>query len=160
MTLNEAALRRLSSTIRILAAETVEKAKSGHPGMPLGAADFASLLWAKYVNFNPKDASWIGRDRFVLSAGHGSVLLYSLLHTFGYDLTADDLKNFRQLHSKTPGHPEFGVTPGVEVSTGPLGQGIANSVGLAIAAKKLAATYKNDLFASRVFCVVGACCRE
>ncbi|MGI6524375.1 MAG: transketolase [Bdellovibrionota bacterium] len=155
MTLNCAALAKLSATIRVLSAEAIEKAKSGHPGMPLGAADFAAVLWAYYLRFNPKDPQWCARDRFVLSAGHGSMLLYSLLHLFGYDLSLDDIKAFRQLGSKTPGHPEFGVTSGVETSTGPLGQGFANSVGLAISAKKIEAQYKKKCLTGRIFCVVG-----
>jgi len=155
MNLNIAALKKLADTIRVISAEAIERAKSGHPGLPLGAADIAAVLWAYYLRFNPKDPTWLGRDRFVLSAGHGSALLYSLLHLFGYDLTIDDLKNFRQLNSRTPGHPEFGVTAGVETSTGQLGQGIANSVGLAISAKKLEALYQQDFLAGRVYCLVG-----
>ena len=119
------------NTIRILSAEGVEKAKSGHPGLPMGAAPMAYTLWAKELKHNPKNPDWVNRDRFVLSAGHGSMLIYSLLHIFGYDVSIDDLKNFRQWGSKTPGHPEYTDTPGVEVTTGPLGQGIANAVGMA-----------------------------
>ena len=117
-------------TMRILAAEGVQKAKSGHPGLPIGAAPMAYTLWAKHLKHNPKNPGWADRDRFVLSAGHGSMLLYSLLHLFGYDVSMDDLKDFRQLHSKTPGHPEVLDTPGVETTTGPLGQGIVNAVGM------------------------------
>lgn len=126
------------NTIRLLSAEGVEKAKSGHPGLPLGAAPMAYALWAKQMNHNPENPEWINRDRFVLSAGHGSILLYSLLHLFGYGLTVEDVKNFRQLGSKTPGHPEYGHTVGVETTTGPLGQGVANAVGMAMAEAYLA----------------------
>ncbi|MFA7060355.1 MAG: transketolase [Pedobacter sp.] len=130
--------RLCADAIRFLAADAVEQANSGHPGLPMGAADCAFALWGNYLNFNPDDPSWPNRDRFVLSAGHGSMLLYSLLHLFGYDLPLEELKNFRQWGSKTPGHPEFGHTVGVEVTTGPLGQGFANGVGMAIAAKMAA----------------------
>ncbi|HZK00011.1 MAG TPA: transketolase [Tissierellaceae bacterium] len=132
------------NTIRILSAEAVEKAKSGHPGLPLGAAPMAYTLWGRVMNHNPKNPSWINRDRFVLSAGHGSALIYSLLHLFEYGLTSEDLKNFRQLDSKTPGHPEYGHTIGVEVTTGPLGQGLANAVGMAMAEAHLAAHFNKD----------------
>src|SRR5674476_110687 len=129
------------NTIRILSAEGVEKANSGHPGLPMGAAPMAYTLWAKTLKHNPKNPYWVDRDRFVLSAGHGSMLLYSLLHLFGYGLSIDDLMSFRQWESKTPGHPEFGHTIGVEVTTGPLGQGIANAVGMAMAEAHLAAKF-------------------
>ena len=128
-------------TIRVLSADAVEKAKSGHPGLPLGAAPMAYTLWAKHMNHNPLNSKWQDRDRFVLSAGHGSILEYSLLHLFGYGLTMEDLKSFRQLGSLTPGHPEYGHTNGVEITTGPLGQGIANAVGMAIAETHLAAKF-------------------
>ena len=128
-------------TIRFLAADAIEKAKSGHPGMPLGAAAVAFTLWAKHLKHNPKNPQWPDRDRFVLSSGHASMLLYSLLHLTGYDLTLDDIKNFRQWGSRTPGHPEYKHTPGVEVTTGPLGQGLANAVGMAIAEAHLAARF-------------------
>lgn len=128
-------------TIRLLSADAIEKAKSGHPGLPLGAAPMAYTLWAKHMKHNPKNSKWQDRDRFVLSAGHGSMLEYSLLSLFGYGLTMEDLKNFRQLGSLTPGHPEYGHTNGVEVTTGPLGQGIANAVGMAIAETHLAAKF-------------------
>ena len=118
------------NTIRMLAADAVQQANSGHPGMPMGAADMAFVLWTRHLRFDPKEPRWLGRDRFVLSAGHGSMLLYALLHLAGFDCTLDDLKQFRQLHSRTPGHPEFGYLPGVEVTSGPLGQGFANGVGL------------------------------
>ncbi len=123
------------TTIRMLAADGVEKAKSGHPGAPMGMADMAYVLWTDFLRFNPKDPKWMGRDRFVLSGGHASMLLYAMLHLNGFDVTMDDLKNFRQWGSKTPGHPEYGHTPGVEVTTGPLGQGFGNAVGMAISSK-------------------------
>ncbi|HHU48936.1 MAG: transketolase [Caldicoprobacterales bacterium] len=129
------------NSIRILSAEAVEKAKSGHPGMPMGAAPMAYTLWAKSMKHNPADPKWVDRDRFILSAGHASALIYSLLHLFGYDLSMDDLKNFRQWNSKTPGHPEYGHTEGVEVTTGPLGQGISSAVGMAMAEAHLAAKF-------------------
>ena len=129
-------------TIRFLSLDAVQKAKSGHPGMPMGMAPAAYTLWMKYLRFNPANPRWLGRDRFVLSAGHGSMLLYSLLYLTGYDLSLDDLKDFRQWGSKTPGHPEFGgSTPGVEATTGPLGQGIGNAVGMAISQKYLSAYF-------------------
>jgi transketolase len=129
------------NTIRLLCAEAIQKAKSGHPGLPLGAAPAAYTLWSKVLRHNPANPDWRDRDRFVLSAGHGSMLLYALLHLFGYGLTLEDLQNFRQLGSKTPGHPEYGHTPGVEATTGPLGQGIANAVGMALAERLLAARF-------------------
>lgn len=129
------------SAIRALSSEAIDKANSGHPGLPLGCATIGYTLFSKYMTFNPKDPAFYNRDRFILSAGHGSMLMYSLLHLFGYDVSMDDIKNFRQLGSKTPGHPEYGVTPGVEVSTGPLGQGIANAVGFAVAETMMAARY-------------------
>ena len=134
------------NAIRILSAEGVQKAKSGHPGLPLGAAPMAYTLWAKNMKHNPDNAKWYDRDRFVLSAGHGSMLLYSLLHLFGYGLTVDDLMNFRQLGSKTPGHPEYGHTVGVETTTGPLGQGFATAVGMAIAESYLAEKFNRSGF--------------
>jgi transketolase len=124
-----------ANTIRFLAVDAVEKARSGHPGMPMGMADAAYVLWSRFLRHDPSDPSWPGRDRFVLSAGHGSMLLYSLLHLSGYDLPMDELKRFRQLGSRTPGHPEYGHTPGVETTTGPLGQGFANAVGMALASR-------------------------
>ncbi|MHC4120902.1 MAG: transketolase [Planctomycetota bacterium] len=133
-------------TIRFLAMEGVQKAKSGHPGMPMGMAPAAYVLWTKHMNYNPGNPRWHNRDRFVLSAGHGSMLLYSLLHLTGYDMSLDDLKNFRQWASKTPGHPEYDPDGGVEVSTGPLGQGISNAVGMAIAQKYLASYFNRDGF--------------
>lgn len=129
------------NTIRFLSADGVQKANSGHPGLPMGAAAMAFTLWTRHLRFNPREPSWPGRDRFILSGGHGSMLLYSLLYLTGFDITLEDLQNFRQWGSKTPGHPEYGLTPGVEVTTGPLGQGFANGVGMAIAAEHLAAEF-------------------
>lgn len=134
------------NTIRTLSIDGVQKAKSGHPGMPMGAAPMAYVLWTKFLKHNPTNPRWYNRDRFVLSAGHGSMLLYSLLHLTGYDLPLDELKKFRQLGSRTPGHPEFGYTAGVETTTGPLGQGFANGIGMAIAQKYLAATFNHPNF--------------
>lgn len=133
--------QRLANAIRVLSADAVQKAKSGHPGAPMGMADIAEVLWNDFLSHNPVNPNWINRDRFVLSNGHGSMLIYSLLHLSGYDLSIDDLKQFRQLHAKTPGHPEYGYAPGVETTTGPLGQGITNAVGMAIAEKALAAQF-------------------
>lgn len=132
------------TTIRTLSIDAIEKANSGHPGMPMGAAPMAYTLWTKFMNHNPENPKWFNRDRFVLSAGHGSMLLYSLLHLSGYDVTMDDLKSFRQWGSKTPGHPEYGHTPGVDATTGPLGQGIAMAVGMAMAERHLAAKYNKE----------------
>ena len=132
MTLDLAKTQRLATAVRTLSIDSIQKANSGHPGLPLGAADFASVLWANYLRFNPRDPNWLNRDRFVLSAGHGCMILYSLLHLFGYDVPMSQLQQFRQWESITPGHPEFGYTPGVESTTGPLGQGSANAVGLAL----------------------------
>lgn len=136
----------MANAIRALAMDAVQKAKSGHPGMPMGMADIAVALWSRHLRFNPQDPRWVGRDRFILSNGHGSMLQYALLHLTGYDLTIDDLKAFRQLGSKTPGHPEVDVTPGVETTTGPLGQGIANGVGMALAEKMLAREFNREGF--------------
>lgn len=133
--------KELANAIRALSMDAVQKAKSGHPGAPMGMADIAEVLWRDYMNHNPTNPNWADRDRFVLSNGHGSMLIYSLLHLTGYELPIEELKNFRQLHSKTPGHPEVGYTPGVETTTGPLGQGIANAVGMAIAERTLAAQF-------------------
>jgi transketolase len=132
------------NTIRTLTMDAVQKAKSGHPGMPMGMAPAAYILWTRHMRYNPHNPKWVNRDRFVLSAGHGCMLLYSLLHLTGYDVSLDDLKNFRQWGSKTPGHPEYGHTPGVEVTSGPLGQGISNAVGMAIAEKYLAAYFNRE----------------
>jgi len=136
----------LANAVRFLSMDAVEKAKSGHPGAPMGMADIAEVLWRDHLKHSPVNPDWSNRDRFVLSNGHGSMLLYSLLHLSGYDLSIDDLKNFRQLHSKTPGHPEYGYAPGVETTTGPLGQGISNAVGMALAEKILAAEFNRDGF--------------
>ena len=136
-----ASRRDLANAVRALSMDAVQRANSGHPGAPMGMADIAEVLWNDFLKHNPADPNWSNRDRFVLSNGHGSMLLYSLLHLSGYDLTIDDLKNFRQLHSKTPGHPEYGYAPGVETTTGPLGQGITNAIGMALAEKVLAAQF-------------------
>ena len=132
---------RMANAIRALAMDAVQKANSGHPGMPMGMADIAVALWSRHLRHNPANPQWMDRDRFVLSNGHGSMLIYALLHLTGYDLSMDDIRNFRQLHSKTPGHPEVGITPGVETTTGPLGQGISNAVGMALAERLLAAEF-------------------
>ena len=134
----------LANAIRVLAMDAVQAAKSGHPGAPMGMADIAEVLWNRLMRHNPANPDWPNRDRFVLSNGHGSMLIYALLHLTGYELSIEDLKQFRQLHSKTPGHPEYGYTPGVETTTGPLGQGIANAVGMALAEKTLAAQFNRD----------------
>lgn len=134
----------LANAIRALSMDGVQKANSGHPGAPMGMADIAEVLWRDHMNHNPSNPNWVDRDRFVLSNGHGSMLIYSLLHLTGYDLSIEDLKNFRQLHSKTPGHPEYGYAPGIETTTGPLGQGISNAVGMAIAEKTLAAQFNRE----------------
>src|SRR5574343_1911163 len=131
----------LTGAIRALAMDAIQKANSGHPGVPLGMAEIAEVLWRRQLRHNPANPNWPDRDRFVLSNGHGSMLLYALLHLTGYDLPLDELKRFRQLGSRTPGHPEVGVTPGVETTTGPLGQGLANAVGMALAEKLLAAEF-------------------
>ena len=148
-------------TIRCLSIDAVQKAKSGHPGLPMGMAPAAYVLWTEFLKYNPRNPQWMNRDRFVLSAGHGCMLLYSLLHLTGYDLPLEELKNFRQWGSRTPGHPEYGHTPGVEVTTGPLGQGIANAVGMAIAAKYLAKRYNREdfrLLHYRIFVIAGDGC--
>ncbi|MGB2741589.1 MAG: transketolase [Cognaticolwellia sp.] len=136
--------QQLANAIRALSMDAVQKAKSGHPGAPMGMADIAEVLWRDFLKHNPTDPQWTDRDRFVLSNGHGSMLIYSLLHLTGYDLPINELKNFRQLHSKTPGHPEYGYTPGVETTTGPLGAGVSNAVGMAIAEKTLAAQFNRE----------------
>ena len=133
--------RQLANAIRALSMDAVQKANSGHPGAPMGMADIAEVLWNGFLNHNPGNPGWVNRDRFVLSNGHASMLHYSLLHLSGYDLSLNELKSFRQLHSKTPGHPEYGYAPGIETTTGPLGQGIANAVGMAIGEKTLAAQF-------------------
>ncbi len=138
--------KMLANAIRVLSMDAVQQANSGHPGAPMGMADIAEVLWNDFLSHNPTNPHWVNRDRFVLSNGHGSMLLYSLLHLSGYDLDIEELKNFRQLHSKTPGHPEYGYTPGVETTTGPLGQGITNAVGMALAEKVLAAQFNKPNF--------------
>lgn len=125
--------KELANAIRALSMDAVQKANSGHPGAPMGMADIAEVLWRGHLKHNPTNPQWADRDRFILSNGHGSMLHYSLLHLAGYDLSIEDLKQFRQLHSRTPGHPEYGYAPGIETTTGPLGQGITNGVGMAIA---------------------------
>jgi len=140
------ARQELANAIRALSMDAVQQAKSGHPGAPMGMADIAQVLWTDYLKHNPSNPKWVDRDRFVLSNGHGSMLLYSLLHLTGYDLSIDDIKNFRQLHAKTAGHPEYDYCPGIETTTGPLGQGIANAVGMAIAEKTLAAQFNQGAF--------------
>ncbi len=145
------------NTIRTLAIDTVQKANSGHPGLPLGAAPMAYVLWQRFLKHNPRDPQWPDRDRFVLSAGHGCMLLYALLHLTGYDLTMEDLKAFRQWGSRTPGHPEWLLTPGVEATTGPLGQGTANAIGMAIAERALAARFNrpgHEIVNHRTFALV------
>jgi len=139
--MNNKNLQKIANTIRGLAMDGVQKANSGHPGLPMGMADVGAVLFSEFLKFNPKNPDWFNRDRFVLSGGHGSMLLYSLLHLYGYDLALNDLEDFRQWHSKTPGHPEWQDTPGVETTTGPLGQGVANAVGMALAESQLAARY-------------------
>src|ERR687889_1728392 len=145
------------NTIRALSLDAVQRAKSGHPGLPLGAAPMAYVLWTRFLRHNPRNPKWQGRDRFLLSAGHGSMLLYSLLHLTGYDLSLDEIKNFRQWGSLTPGHPErdrVHVTPGVEVTTGPLGQGFANGVGMAIAERFLREHYGADVQNHHIYAIV------
>jgi len=137
-------ITKAANIVRGLSMDGVQRANSGHPGLPMGAADFATVLWTQFLKHNPRDPNWVDRDRFILSAGHGSMLLYSLLHLTGYEVSIDDLKNFRQWKSKTPGHPEYGDTAGVETTTGPLGQGISNGVGFALAEQSLAARYNEE----------------
>src|SRR5882724_4126442 len=151
----------LTNAIRALAMDAVQAANSGHPGMPMGMAEIALALWGRHLRHNPANPQWPDRDRFVLSNGHGSMLLYALLHLTGYDLSMDELRRFRQLHSKTPGHPEYGLAPGVETTTGPLGQGLANSVGMAIAERILAAEFNRpgfDIVDHRTYVSVGDGC--
>ncbi len=151
----------VTAALRMLAIDAVENAKSGHPGAPMGLAEVAAVLWRRYLRHNPTNPAWPDRDRFVLSNGHASMLLYALLHLSGYDLPLAELKRFRQLDSKTPGHPELGVTPGVETTTGPLGQGFANAVGMAIAEKTFAAQFNrpgHTIVDHRTFVIVGDGC--
>ncbi|MCH9633864.1 MAG: Transketolase [Chlamydiae bacterium] len=154
-------LQKVADTVRILSMDAVQKANSGHPGLPLGCAEIGAYLWGHQMRYNSKDSNWLNRDRFVLSAGHGCMLQYSLLHLSGYKLSLDDIKNFRQLHSKTPGHPEYSHTDGIEVTTGPLGQGVANAVGLALGFKLLSAKFNNEqhkILDNKVFCLAGDGC--
>ncbi|EHN0544305.1 transketolase [Escherichia coli] len=139
-------LQLLANAIRMLSVDAIQKANSGHPGAPMGMADIAEVVWRRHLRHNPKNPQWFNRDRYVQSNGHGSMLIYALLHLTGYDLSMDDIRDFRQLHSRTPGHPEYGYTPGVETTTGPLGQGVANAVGMAIAEKALAAEFNKPGF--------------
>ena len=153
--------KTMAAAVRALSMDAVERAKSGHPGMPMGMADIAVTLFTRHLRHNPADPKWPARDRFILSNGHGSMLQYSMLHLTGYDVSIEDIKNFRQLGSKTPGHPEVGITPGVETTTGPLGQGIANAVGMALAEKMLAAEFNRDGFEvvnNRTYCFLGDGC--
>jgi transketolase len=150
-----------ANAIRALSMDAVQKANTGHPGAPMGMADISEVLWTGYLKYNPANPNWADRDRFVLSNGHGSMLMYSLLHLTGFDLSMDDIKDFRQLHSKTPGHPEYGYTPGVETTTGPLGQGLANAVGMAVAEKLMAARFNkkgHQVVDHRTWCFVGDGC--
>lgn len=150
-----------ASTVRVLSAEAIERAQSGHPGMPLGFADFAVVLWLNYLRHYPKDPKWLNRDRLILSNGHGSMLLYVMMHLSEYDISIADIKSFRQLKSLTPGHPESFQTPGVEASTGPLGQGIANAVGMAIGTKCMAHDYNTEdrrIFDHNIWCIAGDGC--
>ena len=154
-------LQKVANTVRILSMDAVQKANSGHPGLPLGCAELGAYLWGHQMRYNSKDSKWLNRDRFVLSAGHGCMLQYSLLHLSGYKVSLDDLKNFRQDGSKTPGHPEYGHTDGIEVTTGPLGQGVANAVGLALGFKLLSEkfnTNKQQILDNKIFCLAGDGC--
>ena len=158
---SQVSAQMMANAIRALSMDAVQKAKSGHPGMPMGMADIATALWSRHLRYNPTNPKWVGRDRFILSNGHGSMLQYALLHLTGFDLTMEDIKDFRQFRSKTPGHPEVDVTPGVETTTGPLGQGIANGVGMALAEKMLAAEFNREGFPvidNRTFVFLGDGC--
>ena len=156
---SEVSLRDMANAIRALSMDAVEKAASGHPGMPMGMADVATVLFTQFLKFDPQHPSWPDRDRFILSAGHGSMLLYSLLHLTGYaDMTLDQLKNFRQLGSKTAGHPEYGHASGIETTTGPLGQGLGNSVGFALAERILNARFGDDLVSHYTYVLAGDGC--
>jgi transketolase len=142
MVVKDKDFKLIADSVRLLSMDAIQKANSGHPGLPLGCADLVAVLWGKFLQYNPDDPAWLNRDRFILSAGHGSMLLYAILHLSGYKISLNDLKNFRQLGSLTPGHPENQETPGVETTTGPLGQGFANGVGMALAHKMLAEKFK------------------
>ena len=146
VSLNKAEEQKIADALRVLSADAVQKAGSGHPGMPLGMADIAYVLWKYFLKHNPNNPKWLNRDRFIVSNGHGSMLLYSLLHLTGYDLPIEELKKFRQLGSATPGHPEIDITPGVETTTGPLGQGLANAVGMALAEKLIGSEFNKPGF--------------
>ncbi len=151
--------RDMANAIRALAMDAVEKANSGHPGMPMGMADVATVLFSRFLKFDPADPNWPDRDRFVLSAGHGSMLLYALLHLLGYpEMTREELQRFRQLGSKTPGHPEYGHTQGIETTTGPLGQGLAMAVGMALAERMMAARHGAELVDHRTYVIAGDGC--
>src|SRR6185437_3989955 len=157
--LPEASHNDMANAIRALAMDAVQKADSGHPGMPMGMADVTTVLFTRFLKFDAAHPEWPDRDLFVLSAGHGSMLLYALLYLTGYpDMTLEELKNFRQLHSRTPGHPEYGHAPGIETTTGPLGQGLGNAVGMALAERLLNARYGNDIVGHYTYCVVGDGC--
>src|SRR3954452_4157911 len=161
MTLQTLLLAKAANQARGLAIDAVHACSSGHLGLPLGCAEIGAVLYGHALNHNPERPRWLNRDRFVLSAGHGSMFLYSWLHLSGYDLSLEEVKNFRQLHSKTPGHPEFHDTPGVEATTGPLGQGIGNAVGLAVSAQMAAARYntsRHAIFTQKVVCLAGDGC--
>ena len=154
-----AASTGMANALRMLAADAVQRANSGHPGMPMGMADVATVLFSRFLKFNPQDPDWQDRDRFVLSAGHGSMLIYSLLHLTGYDaMSLDELKNFRQLGSRTAGHPEYGHAPGIEMTTGPLGQGITTAVGMALAERMLHARFGDDLVDHYTYVLAGDGC--
>ena len=149
----------MANAIRVLTIDAVEAANSGHPGMPMGMADVATLLFSEFLKFDPKNPKWVDRDRFVLSAGHGSMLIYALLYLTGYsDISLDEIKNFRQFGSKTAGHPEYGEIDGVETTTGPLGQGFANAVGMAMAERQLSAKFGEQIVDHNTYCIVGDGC--
>lgn len=155
--------KQCANAIRALSMDAVQKANSGHPGAPMGMADIAEVLWKDHLSHSPSNPKWLNRDRFVLSNGHGSMLIYSLLHLTGYDVSIEDIKQFRQMDSKTPGHPEYGYTPGVETTTGPLGQGLANAVGMAIAEKTLGAQFNRpgfDVVDHHTYVFAGDGCRS